>query len=224
MEKVVSGIVRFQQSAFEARKNLFAELANGQSPEVLFITCADSRIDPNLVTQTEPGDLFIVRNAGNIVPPHARVAGGVTASIEFAVAVLGVKDIVVCGHTDCGAMKGAMNPKALEDLPHVHNWIDHSRAAVEVVKAKNGRVSYAELDEVTEQNVLLQLQHLRTHPAVAAKLGTKEISLHGWVYDIAHGNVRCYDDSKGEFIPLQERYATLLAAAPAAGSAKRKAG
>lgn len=224
MEKVISGIVRFQQSAFETRKNLFADLANGQSPEVLFITCSDSRIDPNLVTQTEPGDLFIVRNAGNIVPPHARVAGGVTASIEFAVAVLGVKDIVVCGHTDCGAMKGAMNPQALEDLPHVHNWIDHSRAAVEVVKARHGHVSYSELDAVTEQNVLLQLQHLRTHPAVAAKLGTNEISLHGWVYDIKHGTVSCYDDSRGQFVPLQERYATLLAAAPTAGSAKRKAG
>ena len=223
MEKVVSGIVRFQKDAFEERKNLFAELANGQSPEVLFITCADSRIDPNLVTQTEPGDLFIVRNAGNIVPPHARIAGGVTASIEFAVAVLGVKDIVVCGHTDCGAMKGAMNPKALEDLPHVHDWIDHSRAAVEVVKAKHGRAGYAELDLVTEQNVLLQLQHLRTHPAVAGKLGTGEISLHGWVYDIKNGAVSCHDEARGAFVPLAERYATLLAAATHAAE-KRKTG
>jgi carbonic anhydrase len=191
MEKVVSGIVQFQQSAFEERKSLFAELAGGQSPEVLFITCADSRIDPNLVTQTEPGDVFIIRNAGNIVPPHTRVAGGVTASIEFAVAALGVKDIVICGHTDCGAMKGAMNPKALEDLPHVHDWIDHSRAAVEIVKAKHGRASHAELDAVTEQNVLLQMQHLRTHPAVAAKFAMGEIGIHGWVYNIKTGAVTC---------------------------------
>lgn len=223
MEKVVSGILEFQKKAYEERKSLFAELANGQSPEVLFITCADSRIDPNLVTQTQPGDLFIVRNAGNIVPPHARVAGGVTASIEFAVAVLGVKDIVVCGHTDCGAMKGAMNPKALEKLPHVHDWIDHSRAAVEVVKAKHGRASHAELDLVTEQNVLLQLQHLRTHPVVAAKLGTGEIGMHGWVYEIKSGAVRCYDEARDQFIPLEERYATLLAAGtPTSG--KRKTG
>ena len=109
MEKVISGLVQFKSSSFEDRKELFAELANGQSPEVLFITCADSRIDPNLVTQTEPGDLFIIRNAGNIVPPHTRVAGCVTASIEYAVAVLGIKHIVVCGHSDCGAMKGALN-------------------------------------------------------------------------------------------------------------------
>jgi carbonic anhydrase len=213
MEKVVSGIVKFQGDAFETRKALFAELANGQSPEVLFITCADSRIDPNLVTQTEPGDLFICRNAGNIVPPHVKVAGGVTASIEYAVAVLGVKDIIVCGHTDCGAMKGALNPSALTDLPHVHNWLDHARAAVDIVKARHGRATLTELGAVTEENVLLQLQHLRTHPAVAARLGMDLIGLHGWVYHIESGEVTCYDERRRVFVPLEERYRTLLAAA-----------
>ena len=135
MEKLISGIARFRNSSFEERKKLFSELATGQSPEVLFITCSDSRIDPNLVTQTEPGDLFIIRNAGNIVPPHMRTAGGVTASIEFAVAALGVTHIVVCGHSDCGAMKGALNPGALTDLPHVQDWLEHSRGAVEAVRA-----------------------------------------------------------------------------------------
>jgi len=216
MEKVVSGIVKFKSNAFEARRHLFAELANGQSPEVLFITCADSRIDPNLVTQTEPGDLFICRNAGNIVPPHVKAAGGVTASIEYAVAVLGVKDIVVCGHTDCGAMKGALNPDALADLPHVHNWLDHTRAAVEIVKALHGRASLEELQSVTEQNVLLQLQHLRTHPAVAARLATDEVELHGWVYDIETGSVSAYDGEHARFVPIEQRYATLLSAATAA--------
>ena len=200
MEKVISGLVQFKSSSFEDRKELFAELANGQSPEVLFITCADSRIDPNLVTQTEPGDLFIIRNAGNIVPPHTRVSGGVTASIEYAVAVLGIKHIVVCGHSDCGAMKGALNIAALADLPHVQDWLDHSRAAVEIVKAEHGQASASELDAVTKQNVLLQLDHLRTHPAVAAKLGTGEIDMHGWVYDIEHGNVAAYDDTQREFV------------------------
>ena len=215
MEKVVTGIMKFQQSAYETRKKLFAELANGQSPEVLFITCADSRIDPNLVTQTEPGDLFICRNAGNIVPPHAQRAGGVTASIEYAVAVLGVKDIVVCGHTDCGAMKGALNPDALVDLPHVHEWIDHARAAVEVVRAKEGRASIEELHSVTEQNVLLQLQHLRTHPAVAARLASKDVELHGWIYSIETGEVSAYDEGRDAFVPITERYASLVSGAAA---------
>jgi len=214
MEKVVSGILRFQEKEFEQRRALFAELATGQNPEVLFITCSDSRIDPNLVTQTEPGDLFICRNAGNIVPPHARVGGGVTASIEFAVAVLGVADIIVCGHSDCGAMKGALNPSATKSLPHVHNWLDHARAAVEVVKAKGcAGCKDEELQAVTEQNVLLQLQHLRTHPAVAARLWNNEISLHGWVYEIETGQVKCYDEASDAFVPLEERYATLLSAA-----------
>lgn len=210
MEKVISGLVQFKSLPFEDRKALFAELANGQSPEVLFITCADSRIDPNLVTQTEPGDLFIIRNAGNIVPPHTRVSGGVTASIEYAVAVLGIKHIVVCGHSDCGAMKGALNIAALADLPHVQDWLDHSRAAVEIVKAKHDQASASELDAVTKQNVLLQLDHLRTHPAVAAKLGTGEIDMHGWVYDIEHGNVAAYDDTQREFVSIEERYAALI--------------
>ena len=216
MEKVVSGTVKFKDTAYNDRRALFAELANGQSPEVLMITCADSRIDPNLVTQTQPGDLFICRNAGNIVPPHVKVAGGVTASIEYAVAVLGVKDIVVCGHTDCGAMKGALNTSALSDLPHVCNWLEHSRAAVEIVKANNGRATLEELDQVTEQNVLLQLQHLRTHPAVASRLSTGELGLHGWVYDIENGTVAAWDKATDKFVPIEERYASLLSASTAA--------
>ncbi|GAB5499400.1 MAG: carbonic anhydrase [Pseudohongiellaceae bacterium] len=213
MEKMIAGVAKFQNSSFEERKKLFSELANGQSPEVLFITCSDSRIDPNMVTQTEPGELFIIRNAGNIVPPHSRQAGGVTASIEFAVAALGVKHIVVCGHTDCGAMKGALNPGALTDLPHVQNWLDNSRAAVDVVKAKYGQATHEELDKVTEENILLQIQHLRTHPVVAAKVSTGEVDMHGWVYDIKHGTVTAYDETRNDFVPIEERYASLMSAA-----------
>jgi len=210
MEKLISGIVQFQSSSYEQRKKLFAELANGQSPEVLFITCSDSRIDPNLVTQTEPGDLFIIRNAGNIVPPHARTAGGVTASIEFAVAALGVEHIVVCGHSDCGAMKGALNPAALTDLPHVHDWLDHARGAVEAVRAKHGTSSPETLGRVTEENVKLQLHHLRTHPAVLARLATGTLELHGWVYDIRHGTIDAYDEVSDTFVPVNERYQKFL--------------
>lgn len=210
MKKVVTGTVKFREEGFHSRRELFAELANGQSPEVLFVTCADSRIDPNLVTQTEPGDLFICRNAGNIVPPHTRHAGGVTASIEYAVAVLGVQDIVVCGHTDCGAMKGAMNLSAVEELPHVHDWLDHARAAVEITALRHQH-DPDPLLRVTEENVLLQMQHLRTHPVVAARISTGDIGVHGWVYHIESGEVTCYDDSRRCFLPIAERYAKLLA-------------
>ena len=212
MEKLISGIAQFLNSSYEERKKLFSELATGQSPEVLFITCSDSSIDPNLVTHTEPGDLFIIRNAGNIVPPHVRTAGGVTASIEFAVAALGVKHIVVCGHRDCGAMKGALNPGALTDLPHVQNWLEHSRGAVDAVRARTGDDTSETLSDVTEENVVLQLQHLRTHPAVLAKLATGEVDLHGWVYDIEHGTISAFDEETGQFLPVEERYAELMSA------------
>ena len=119
MPKIAAGVVRFQKEVYPEKRELFARLAEGQKPDALFITCSDSRIDPNLVTQTEPGELFICRNAGNIVPPHATHTGGMTASIEYAVAVLGVQDIVVCGHIGCGAIEGAMRPERIVDLPHV---------------------------------------------------------------------------------------------------------
>ncbi len=211
MNEFIHGVVRFQKDVFPGRRALFAELANGQSPEVLLITCADSRIDPNMVTQTEPGELFICRNAGNIVPPHQNEAGGVTASIEYAVAVLGVSHIVVCGHTDCGAMKAAINPGSLEGLPHVSSWLGHTRAAAEVVKAQHGCLGTEHLDEMTRANVTLQLQHLRTHPAVAARIATGDVQLHGWVYNIETGEVNCYDPVTEQYSPLQERYAKLLA-------------
>lgn len=210
MQKLVSGIVKFQQTLFEHHRELFAELANQQNPEVLFITCSDSRIDPNLIMQTQPGDLFICRNAGNIVPPHAPTTGGVTASIEYAVAVLGVKHIVVCGHTDCGAMKGAMYPDTVKHLRHVSNWLSHCAPALARVAARNETVTHAQLLELTEENVILQLQHLATHPEVASRIASGKVLLHGWVYDIEFGEIHCYEQNTGEFVPVSEHYAHIL--------------
>lgn len=210
MEKLISGVRDFKKEGFHELKELFQELATGQSPEVLLITCSDSRIDPNLITQTKPGDLFICRNAGNMVPPHSSNTGGITASIEYAVAVLGVEHIVVCGHSDCGAMKGAMNPEAVASLPHVSNWLGHSSAALARVKARHGgNVCADHLPEMTEENVIMQLKHLETHPSVAAKMSTGDLELHGWVYDIASGSVRCYDEETQQFISLEDRYASI---------------
>lgn len=210
MEQVVTGVVSFREKVFPKHRELFAELANGQRPEALFITCSDSRIDPNLVTQTRPGDLFIIRNAGNIVPPHMRSAGGVTASIEYAVAVLGVGHIIICGHTLCGTMNGALHPESMESLPHVRDWLEHSRAAVEIVRERHGEAGAAQARELIEQNVLVQLQHLRTHPVVAARLAANRLQLHGWVYELETGEVFCWDESSQAFCPVAERYKTLL--------------
>jgi carbonic anhydrase len=207
MDKIAAGVVKFQQEAFKERRELFAKLAEGQSPEALFITCSDSRIDPNLLTQTEPGALFICRNAGNIVPPHTNHTGAMTASIEFAVGALGVPHIIVCGHSECGAMKGAMNPEGLDAFPHVREWLGYSRAAALIARKKAaGKDEKDLLDCIIRENVLLQIAHLKTHPFVAVRLATGETQIHGWVYDIRSGVVLAFDEASGEFVPVAERY------------------
>lgn len=208
MPKIAAGVVHFQEKVYPEKKDLFEKLATGQSPEALFITCSDSRVNPNLLTQTEPGELFICRNAGNIVPPHTHHTGAMTASIEYAVGMLNVPHIVVCGHTDCGAMKGALDLDALNDLPHVKEWLDYSRAAVQISreKEKNGDEGSL-INTLIYENVLLQLQHLKTHPFVALHLSSGKTTLHGWVYDIKTGDVFAYDEGKQAFLPVAEKYA-----------------
>ncbi|MDY6982573.1 MAG: carbonic anhydrase, partial [Pseudomonadota bacterium] len=175
MEKLVSGILKFQQQHFKEHKELFSTLAKGQQPETLFITCSDSRIDPCLITQTRPGDLFIARNAGNLVPPHySQATTDMDASIEFAMEVLKCRHIVICGHTDCGAMKGALKPDAVKHLPHVSNWLSNAAAATARVCARHPQHPEQHLLELIQENVVQQIRHLETHPTVAARLATHD--------------------------------------------------
>ncbi|MDZ7629568.1 MAG: carbonic anhydrase [Parvularculaceae bacterium] len=214
MDKIAAGVARFQQEAFHEKRDLFERLAEGQSPEALFITCADSRIDPNLITQTAPGELFILRNAGNIVPPHSQYTGAMTASIEFAVGALKVPHIIVCGHSECGAMKGALNPEGLDDFPHVKEWLGYARAATLVTKRKGADLDAKDmLEMVIRENVLLQIAHLKTHPYVAVQLASGETEIHGWVYDIRSGGVLAFDEKQNAFVPVAERYPQSVAAA-----------
>ena len=149
MEKIIRGVINFKRNIYPQRKDLFEHLIkDGQSPETLFITCSDSRIDPNLVTGSEPGDLFIFRNVGNVVPPHSNETGGTTSAIEYAVSVLKVRNIIVCGHTDCGAITGALDTSQLKGLPHVKEWLGHCRSAMEVVRERNGLESGAPLGQI----------------------------------------------------------------------------
>lgn len=209
MPHFAAGVVRFQQDVYPDKQAFFEKLSKGQSPEALFITCSDSRIETAMLTQTDPGDLFICRNAGNIVPPHSNQTGGMTASIEFAVAALKVPHIVVCGHTDCGAMKGAMNPDSLGGLPHVREWLGHARAAVAIVDAVGGDTlsDHDRMLMLLKENVILQLLHLRTHPSVAVRLAKGDLKLHGWVYDIADGEVYALDTATNAWSRVAERYA-----------------
>lgn len=205
MNKVIDGTNTFKEEVYPKHKELFKKLANSQAPEVLFITCSDSRIDPNMITQSEPGELFICRNAGNIVPPHSLHTGGMTASIEYAVAVLNVKHIIICGHTDCGAMKGAMNMDGLKDLPHVYSWLANADAARLSVQENCSHLEGQEkLEKLTEENVLLQLQHLRTHPYVNSRINAGKVTLHGWIYNIEQGTFNAYDFEAKCFKPLTQ--------------------
>lgn len=221
MKNVVKGVLEFRRETYPERKELFGELVEyGQSPEVLFITCSDSRIDPNLLTGSLPGDLFICRNAGNIIPPHNNQTGGMTASIEYAVSVLGVRHIIVCGHTDCGAIKGALDLEGVKGLPHVSEWLGHCRSAMEIVRERNDiphdqPVSIEHLDEAIEENVQQQVQHLRTHPVVAAKIATNKVQVHGWVYNIKSGDIRCCGQKDDSFRSFDEVYADIIASVEA---------
>lgn len=214
MPRFASGVVKFQREVFPEKRELFERLSAGQSPEALFITCSDSRIETAMITQTDPGDLFICRNAGNIVPPHTNETGGMTASIEFAIGALHIPHIVICGHTECGAMAGAMNRAGLTGLPHVSKWLGFVQGAIDIVEAMGADLdAEAKMRMLLEQNVILQLQHIKTHPTVAVALAQKEVRLHGWVYDIATGQVAAYDEATESWLPVEDHYAAELAAA-----------
>ncbi len=205
MNRLVEGVRQFHEREFPRRQQLFAELADRQQPQTLFIACADSRIVPELITQTQPGELFVCRNIGNIVPAYGEMMGGVSAVVEYACTALGVTDIVVCGHTDCGAMKALLNPAdpTLQTMPTVASWLRNAEAARSVVAA-----TYTDPDDpqrlqrLVEQNVRTQLSHLGTHPAVAGRLAAGQLALHGWVYDIEGGGVSAIDAGSGALVPL----------------------
>jgi carbonic anhydrase len=202
METLLKGVQAFNENYYRPRRALFEALASGQRPGTLFITCSDSRIDPNLLTQTEPGELFVLRNAGNIIPPYG-VGGGESATVEYAVSVLQVADIVVCGHSNCGAMKALLRREQAQELPAVAAWLAHAEPVLDGFGAAHTAADEAAmLDALTERNVLAQLDNLRAHPAVAARLATGTLRLHGWVYQIKHGTVTVHDPLQSRFVPV----------------------
>jgi len=205
MKRLIEGLVRFQREVFPAKQQLFRRLADGQNPRALFITCADSRVVPDLITQSAPGDLFICRNAGNIVPPYGEMNGGVSATIEYAVMALGIRNIIVCGHSDCGAMKAVFHPEKVKNLPTVESWLRHAESARRVVQENYvGLTEEESVQLLTKENVVAQLDHLRTHPSVASRIARGELNLYGWVYQIHSGQMTAYDAELGDFLPLTE--------------------
>lgn len=206
MQKLVQGIHQFQHHTFANQQRLFERLSKGQQPIALFITCSDSRINPNLLTQTDPGELFIMRNAGNIVPPYGAVRGGEAATIEYAISVLKVKDVIVCGHSLCGAMGAILDPSSTDGLPAVKDWLCHAEATARIIKENYSHIvnDQARLTAAVEENVLVQLENLRTHPSVAAAVMRGDVKIHGWVYKFETGQVFAYQPDQGQFLPIEE--------------------
>ena len=206
MEKLVKGIHSFQRGFFATHRQLFERLATeGQNPETLFITCSDSRVVPDLITGAQPGDLFIVRNVGNVVP-RLELAGGTAAAIEYATEVLEVKDIIICGHTQCGAIDAVLNPEKMNALPRVRRWLAETSTVRELIESR-----YADLPPAAraivaaQENVLAQLEHLREYPFVASRLEAGKLRVSGWVFEIATGRVYHFDPEEMEFVPIGER-------------------
>jgi carbonic anhydrase len=203
MDRLIEGHKRFLAEAFPARRGQFHLLAEGQKPETLFVTCADSRIVPDLILQTQPGDLFLCRNAGNVIPRAGEPAGGVSATIEYAVQVLRVRHLIVCGHSDCGVIRALMSPNALEGLPSVRDWLQHVEPAWEHVdEVERNAGELTRHTALAHANVLAQLENLRTHAYIRQAETEGRLLVHGWYYDILSGRIEHYDEQAKRFLPL----------------------
>lgn len=204
MQHIIEGFLSFQKEIFPQRKELFRSLASSQNPKALFISCSDSRLVPELVTQQEPGQLFVIRNAGNIVPPFGPEPGGVSATIEYAVVALGVTDIVICGHSNCGAMKAIADNADLEPMPAVSHWLRYSDAAKAVVEKKTWDKPIDKVNAMVQENVFAQAYRHRRMGLDIAQLRNNAIRLHGWVYDIESGKILALDKNTKSFVSLSE--------------------
>ncbi|MCL4201265.1 MAG: carbonic anhydrase [Pirellulaceae bacterium] len=208
MQQLVNGIHHFQRIGFREREELFGKLQHGQAPEACLITCADSRIVPNLITNSEPGQLFILRNVGNIIPCYGTSNNGTLAAIEYAVVELGIEDLIVCGHTCCGAMQALVksaDATGPSRTPLVANWLRHADATLEIVREHYQHLQgQALFNAAAEENVLVQLEHLRSLPVVASRISSGRVRLHGWMYKIDSGEVFYYESEVGQFVKFGE--------------------
>jgi len=208
LQRLIDGVQRFQSEVFPQQADMFALAASEkQSPHTLFITCADSRIDPIAITNSSTGEIFVARNIGNMVPAYGEMLGGVSAVIEFAVSSLGVRHVVICGHSHCGAMQGLLDPASVATMPTVESWLHNAHAALAVAESMHQQTSKTHptddlIDILTEQNVLLQMQHLKTHPSVAGAIAKRNLTISGWIYSIGTGEVRIASDGETCFTPI----------------------
>jgi carbonic anhydrase len=207
VKKLIRGLDEFRKNYVQTHQELLEQLSHGQKPRVLFITCSDSRVAPNLITNTDVGELFIIRNAGNIVPPFGAANGGEGGTIEYAITALGIEQVIVCGHSHCGAMKGLLKLNKLQaDMPLVYDWLKHAESTRRLVLENYPHQSGEELIEtLVAENVLIQIENLKTYPMVRAKLHQGKLRIYGWIYEIETGEVLAYDAKTHTYLPPQSQ-------------------
>ena len=207
MKKLLRGHENFRETFVSEHRELLEELSHHQKPRVLFITCSDSRVDPNLITQAGIGELFVIRNAGNLIPPFGAANGGEGAAVEYAIAALKIEQIIVCGHSHCGAMKGLLQLGKLEEqMPLVYDWLRHADATLRLVKENYSQYSGDQLLEVTiAENVLTQIENLKTYPVVRSKMFQGKLNIYGWVYHLETGEVLSYDSETHQYTAPQSQ-------------------
>lgn len=204
--ELLNTVSQFKNKTFRELQEIFLKLSQGQNPNTLFITCSDSRIIPSSLTQTQPGDLFIVRNVGNIVPPYPALCSE-AAAIEYAVNVLHVKDIIICGHSKCGAMQGLLTPSIQDTLPLLANWLNYAQNVLKKMNEIDNRFDInpaLQLQTAIELNIKNQMEHLQTYPNIADKLKQNQIRIHGWYYKIETGEVFAYETNTDQFVSIEE--------------------
>ena len=203
MKKLIRGIDKFRETYVSTHQELMEQLSHGQKPRVLFVACSDSRVDPNLITNTDVGELFVIRNAGNIIPPYGAANGGEGGTIEYAISALGIEQIVICGHSNCGAMKGLLKLNKLQkDMPLVYDWLKHAESTRRMVQETYPHYEGDDLIEVlVAENVLIQIDNLKTYPIIRSRLHQGRLKIYAWIYNIETGNVLAYDARTHTYIP-----------------------
>lgn len=216
MKKLIKGIVEFRQKALPGYREKFSKLVSGQNPDALFIACSDSRVVPSLVASTDPGDLFVVRNVGNLIPHcghdgHSSADESEAAAIEFAVTNLNVVDIIVCGHSECGAMQALLQGRDEVASPNLRAWLRHGESALAQLP-ENDSSEISRLNLLSRLNVIQQLEHLRSYPLVQDRIASKQLNIHGWWFDLGTANVYAYEEANREFIVIDEEGAKRILA------------
>ncbi len=213
MKKLLQGIVDFRKSLTEENRTLFAKLALGQKPDALFIACSDSRVVPNLFASTNPGDVFVLRNIGNLIPPASSSFqdNSASATIEFSIFSLKISDIIVCGHSECGAMQALVQGIDTLSCPHLESWLKNGEEALnKVKKGLTINPSLSEHNQISQVNVLQQMEHIISYPFVQERIEKKQLRVHGWWFDIAKADVYCYEKALNQFILIDEKEAKLI--------------